>query len=197
MLGKSYTPSDGSTSHLPLRTLHCLHSISQDEDNLHLSSLNANTVAKASRCGRALARYFNIDLSGLTVILPPTPFSRDTLRRQLILQHDGDMTWIRRLPRPVPRPPEGEYLPEASDAAARRTTRRTNRRTTPSAAGASTSAAGPSAAAPTSYIAEQLAALSRQNEQILAGQEHINAQLDRERDGRRRIISAQHYMMSY
>ncbi|CAL1354321.1 unnamed protein product [Linum trigynum] len=206
LLGKSYTPSDGSTSHLQLRTLHCLHSISQEEDNLHLSSLIARTVAKASRCGRALAcgpvvtalaRYFNIDLSGFTVILPPTPFSRDTLRRLLILQRDRDVTWIWGLPRPVPHATEGEDLPESSDAATRRTISRTNRRTTPSAAGASTSAAGPSAAAPTSYIAEQLAALSCQNEQILAGQEHINARLDRERKVWCRIISAQHYMMSY
>ncbi|CAL1382252.1 unnamed protein product [Linum trigynum] len=116
----------------------------------------------------------------------PTPFSKDTLRRQLILLRDGDVTWIRGLPRPVPRAPEAEDIPEASDVAARRTTRWTNRRTTPSAASASTSAAGQFAAAPTSYIAEQLASISRQNEHILAGQEHINARLDRE-----------HYMMSY
>ncbi|CAL1411197.1 unnamed protein product [Linum trigynum] len=91
----------------------------------------------------------------------------------------------------------GRGSPEASDAATRRGPHRTTRRTTPSAAGASTSAAGPSAAAPTSYIAEQLAAISRQNEQILAGQKHSNARLDREREGHCRIISAQHYMMSY
>ncbi|CAL1368855.1 unnamed protein product [Linum trigynum] len=202
--GSLTPPSEGSTSHLQLRTLHCLHSMSQEVDNLHLSSLIARTVVKASRCGRplacgpvvtALARYYNIDLSRFTIIQPAKPFSRDTLRRQLILQRDGDVIWIRGLPRPVPRAPEGEDLPEASDAAARQTTHR--RRNTPSAPGTSTFAAGPSAAAPTTYIAEQLAAISRQNEQILAGQEHFNARLDREREGRRRIISAQHYMMSY
>ncbi|CAL1394508.1 unnamed protein product [Linum trigynum] len=204
LLGKSYTPSEGSTSHLQLRTLHCLHSMSHEVENLHLSSLIARTVVRASRCGRplacgpvvtALARYYNIDLSRFTLIQEAKPFSRDTLRRQLILEKEGDVTWIRGLPRPVPRAPAGEELPEASAAAASRAKRR--RRNTPSAPDASTSAAGPSAAAPTTYIAEQLAALSRQNEHILLGQEHLNARLDREREGRRRIISAQHYMMSY
>ncbi|CAL1409863.1 unnamed protein product [Linum trigynum] len=176
LLGKSYTPSEGSTSHLQLRTLHCLHSMSHEVDNLHLSSLIARTVVKASRCVRplacgsvvtALARYYNIDLSRFTLIQPVKPFSRETLRRQLILQHEGDVIWIRGLPYPVPRAPEGEDLPEASDDAAHRTTCR--RRNTPSAPGTSTFAAGPSAATPTTYIAEQLAAIpARMSRSLLA-----------------------------
>ncbi|CAL1388773.1 unnamed protein product [Linum trigynum] len=153
LLGKSYTPSEGSTSHLQLRTLHCLHSMSHEVDNLHLSSLIARTVAKHKRCNRrlacgpvvtALARYYNVDLSWFTVIQEATPFSRETLRRQLILERDGNVVWIRGLPCPVPRAPEGEEPPEASNAAARRTTRRTRTRPTPSAPGDSTSGAGPS-----------------------------------------------------
>ncbi|CAL1395098.1 unnamed protein product [Linum trigynum] len=178
------------------------------EDTIVMGSVLTRTFTKASAnqdchlvCGpviTALARYYGVDITGMTMVRAPTPFSKATLRHQHMLARQGRLQWIVGLPRsPAPEPAVGDQ-PESSTAGGRRVPRRTVRRAqtpaSPSAAPRSPSHGSP---APLVSISDQLAAIAQQNERILAGQESIHTPLDRERDRSCHLMSGQHYILSY
>ncbi|CAL1402157.1 unnamed protein product [Linum trigynum] len=203
----SYTPSAGSANRVTLRTLWLMHAMGRSEDTIQLGSVLARTFTKpaisttrALVCGpviTALARNYGVDFTGMTLVCAPSPLSEATLRNQHLLARHGRQRWIEGLPRPPP-PAEGDQA-ESNAAGGRRGRRRVPRR---AQAPASPSPAPryPSPWSPHPVvvpISDQLAAISQQNDRILAGQELLHTRLDRERDRGRRILSGQHYIMSY
>ncbi|CAL1407178.1 unnamed protein product [Linum trigynum] len=203
----SYTPNAGSSNRVTLRTLWLMHAMGRSEDTIQLGSVLARTFTKpaistsrALVCGpviTALARNYGVDYTGMTLVRGPSPLSEANLRHQHLIAHHGRVRWIEGLPQP-PIPAEGDQA-ESSAAGGRRVPRRVPRRaqapTSPSPAPRSPSAGPPPLVVVP--ISDQLAAISQQNERILAGQERIHARLDRERDRGRRLMSGQHYIMSY
>ncbi|CAL1371293.1 unnamed protein product [Linum trigynum] len=133
----------------------------------------------------------------MTLVRGPSPLSEANLRHQHLIAHHGSVRRIEGLPQP-PIAAEGDQA-ESSAAGGRRVPRRVPRRaqapTSPSPAPRSPSAGPPPPVVVP--ISDQLAAISQQNDRILAGQERIHARLDRERDRGRRLMSGQHYIMSY
>ncbi|CAL1370245.1 unnamed protein product [Linum trigynum] len=136
LLTQSYTPSRGSSNRVTLRTLFFMHAMSRPEDTIELGSVLARTFGKASAsqdhdlvCGpviTALARYYGVDLTGMTMVRGPTPLSEATLRHQHLVARHGRVHWIAGLPQP-PLPAEGDQ-PESSAAGGRRVPRRIVRR---------------------------------------------------------------------
>ncbi|CAL1402648.1 unnamed protein product [Linum trigynum] len=206
LLTQSYTPSRGSSNRVTLRTLFFMHAMGRSEDTIELGSVLARTFTKASAsqdrnlvCGpviTAVARYYGVDTTRMTMVRGPTPFSEVVLRHQHMVARQGRVHWIVGLPRP-PEPAEGDQ-PESSAAGGRRVPRCTVRRAqtpaSPSAAPRSPTSGSP---APVVPISDQLGAIAQQNERILVGQASIHTRLDRERDRGHRLMSVQHYIMSY
>ncbi|CAL1353708.1 unnamed protein product [Linum trigynum] len=195
LLCTSYTPSKGSSNRVTLRTLRFMDAMGRSEDTIQLGSVLARTFTKAASsttcslvCGpviTALARHYGVDYTGMTLVRGPT------------LSCHGRVHWIAGLPQP-PLPAAGDQ-PESSAAGGRRVPRRAIRRdqapVSPSPAPRSPSPGSPPPVVVP--IFDQLAAIAQQNERILAGQERIHTRLDRERDRGRRLMSGQHYIMSY
>ncbi|CAI0431475.1 unnamed protein product, partial [Linum tenue] len=192
-LTQSYTPIRGSANRVTLLTLYFMHAMGRSEHTIELGYVLARTFTKACAgqdhhlvCGpviTALARYYRFDTTGMTMVRAATPFSEATLRHQHMLVREGRLAWIAGLPRPPAPEPAGDDQQDSSAAGGRWVPRRPVRRAL--------------APASPSSIADQLAAIAQQNERILAGQESIHPRLDRERDRGRRLMSGQHYIMSY
>ncbi|CAL1360058.1 unnamed protein product [Linum trigynum] len=145
----------------------------------------------------ALARNYEVDYTGMTLVHGAFPFSEATLRHQHLFARHGRQRWIEGLPQPPP-PAEGDQA-EPSAAGGRRGRRRVPRRGQ-ARASPSPTPRSPSPGSPPPVvvpISDQLAAISQQNERLLAGHELLHTRLDRERDRGRRILSGQHYIMSY
>ncbi|CAL1411049.1 unnamed protein product [Linum trigynum] len=199
----SYTPSKGSSNRVTLRTLWLMHAMGRSEDTIQLGSVLARTFTKAAIsttrslvCGpviTALARNYGVDYTGMTLVRGPTPLGEATLRHQQLVARHGRVRWIAGLPQP-PIPAEGDQA-ESSAAGGRRVPRRAQDPASPSPAPRSPSPGSPPPVVVP--ISDQLAAIAQQNERILDGQERIHTRLDRERDRGRRLMSRQHYIMSY
>ncbi|CAL1389656.1 unnamed protein product [Linum trigynum] len=203
----SYTPSQGSSNRVTLRTLWLMHAMGRSEDTIQLGSVLARTFTKAAIsttrsliCGpviTALARNYEVDYTGMTLVRAPTPLGEPTLRHQHLVARHGRVRWIAGLPQP-PIPAEGDQA-ESSAAGRRRVPRRVPRRAK-APASPSPAPRSPSPGPPPPVvvpISDQLAAISQQNERILAGQERSHTRLDRKQDRGRRLMSGQHYIMSY
>ncbi|CAL1379243.1 unnamed protein product [Linum trigynum] len=178
----------------------------RSEDTIELGSVLARTFAKASAsqdrslvCGpviTALARYYGVDFTGMTMVRGPTPFSEAVLRHQHLVSRQGRVHWIAGLPHP-PLPAEGDQ-PESSVAGGTPGSL-SYCSSWPDSSSPSTAPRSPAPGSPTPVvpISDQLAAIAQQNERILASQERIHTRLDRERDRGRRLMSGQHYIMPY
>ncbi|CAL1355279.1 unnamed protein product [Linum trigynum] len=124
LLTNSYTPSKGSSNWVTLRTLFFMHAMGRSEDTIQLGSVLARTFTKAAAsqsrnlvCGpviTALARYYGVDFTGMTLVQGPTPLSEATLRHQHMVARHGRVHWIAGLPQP-PLPAAGDQ-PESSGA---------------------------------------------------------------------------------
>ncbi|CAL1354723.1 unnamed protein product [Linum trigynum] len=184
----SYTPSQGSSNRVTLRTLWLLHAMGRSEDTIQLGFVLAQTFTKATIsttrsliCGpviTALARNYGVDYTGMTLLA-----SGVCAGSRAFLSH----LYLQRATRPS-RAAGGRRVP-------RRVPRRAQAPASPSPAPRSPSPGSPPPVVVP--ISDQLAAISQQNERILAGQERIHTHLDRERDRGRRLMSGQHYIMSY
>ncbi|CAL1382873.1 unnamed protein product [Linum trigynum] len=207
LLCTSYTPSKGSSNRVTLRTLWFMDAMGRSEDTIHLGFVLARTFTKAASsttrslvCGpviTALARRYGVDYTGMPLVRGPTPLSEATLRHQHMVARHGRVHWIAGLPQP-PLPAAGDQ-PESSAAGGRRVPRRAVRRAQ-APASPSPASRSPSPGSPPPVvvpISDQLAAIAQKNERILAGQERIHTRLDRERDRGCRLMSGQHYIMSY
>ncbi|CAL1407273.1 unnamed protein product [Linum trigynum] len=203
----SYTPSQGSSNRVTLRTLWLLHAMGRSEDTIQLGSVLARTFTKAAIsttrslvCGpviTALARNYGVDYTGMTLVRGATPLGEPTLRHQHLVARLGLVRWIAGLPQPLI-PAEGDQA-ESSAAGGCRVPRRVPRRAQ-APASPSPAPRSPSPGSPPPVvvpISDQLVAIALQNERIMAGQERIHTCLDRERDRGRCLMSRQHYIMSY
>ncbi|CAL1381493.1 unnamed protein product [Linum trigynum] len=104
--------------------MYFMHSMVLEEDSIQLGSVVTQTFAKASAsqdrflvCGlliTALARYYKVDIVGMTVIRGPTPLGKATLRNQHFIKHDGPLTWIKGLLKPHALAPAGADEPKST-----------------------------------------------------------------------------------
>ncbi|CAL1406791.1 unnamed protein product [Linum trigynum] len=170
LLTQSYTPSRGSSNRVTLRTLFFMHAMGRSEDTIKLGSMLTWTFAKASAnqdlslvCGpviTALARYYRVDITGMTMVRGPTPFGEVVLRHQHMVDCQGRVHWIVSLPRP-PEPAEGDQ-PESSATGGRRVPcRAVHRGQTPTSPSAAPGSPAPGSPTPVVPISDQLAAIAQ------------------------------------
>ncbi|CAL1382034.1 unnamed protein product [Linum trigynum] len=99
LLTNSYTPSKGSSNRVTLRTLWFMHAMGHSEDTIQLGSVLARTFTEAAAsqsrnlvCGlviTALAHYYGVDFTGMTLVHGPTPLSEATLRHKHMVARHG------------------------------------------------------------------------------------------------------------